>query len=139
MLAKSLTTWTRWRCSQRLRGHHVCVVKDNMDMVSEKSPTMLTQTRPRRHTNTDTQTQTRKLWRLLTDFKGTIMWKKVLGCVYKPNRNYFKRWKPLYLKKNLRVCVVDDLANTIFELCDRISSWKMKKVRKTIFVCLYGD
>ena len=47
-------------------------------------------------------------WRLLTDFKGTIRWIKVLGCVYKPNSNNLKIWKCLYLKKNLHVRVVID-------------------------------
>ena len=47
-----------------------------------------------------------KLWRLFTDFKGTIRRKKVLGCVYKPNSNNLKIGKLLYLKKNLRVRAV---------------------------------
>ena len=71
-----MTTWTQCQCSQGLHGHGVRKVTNYAD--------------------TDTF---RKLWRLLTYFKGTIKWKKVLGCVYKPNSNNLKRWKPLYLKK----------------------------------------
>ena len=42
-----------------------------------------------------------KLWRLLTDFKGTLRQKKVFGCVYTSNGNNLKIWKPPYLKKDV--------------------------------------
>ena len=41
---------------------------------------------------------------LFTDFKGTIRWKKVLGCVHTANSNNLKIWKPSYLKKTDKVC-----------------------------------
>ena len=41
-----------------------------------------------------------KLWRLLTDFKGTLRQKKVFGCVYTSNGNNLKIWKPPYLKND---------------------------------------
>ena len=54
--------------SHWLRGHRVGVVNDYAD------------------TNMTTHTF-EKLWRILTDLKGIIKWKKVLGCVYKHNNN----------------------------------------------------
>ena len=84
-IAYLLTTRTRCRRSQWQRGHG----QDYADTFG-------------------------KLWRLLTDFKGTIRWKNVLGCVYKPNSNNLKIWKTLSLKKNLHVPVVNNYADTRF-------------------------
>ena len=109
MLAKSLTMRSWCLCSQLLRGHRQ-----------------------------DYPNTFGKLWRLLTDFKGAIWWKKVLACVYKPNSNNLKIWKCPYLKKILRVRIVVDYADTrllYFEieyLCEK------EKVCKTVFACSYG-
>ena len=58
-----------------------------------------------------------KLRRLFTDFKETISWKKVLGCVYKPNSNNLKTWKS-------RVLIVVDYADT------RFSNFAIEYLRK---------
>ena len=56
----------------------------------------------------------RKLWRLLTDFKGTIRWKNILKCVYKPYSTNKKIWNHPSLMKNLRVRIVADFIDTQF-------------------------
>ena len=75
-----------------------------------------------------------KLWRLLTDFKGTSRQKKLIGCVYTFNSNNLKIWKLLYLKKNMGVHVVGDYAG------DRISSRKQKSSwnRFCLFIWVLG-
>ena len=84
---------TRCQRSQRQRRHCVGVVNDYAHM--------------------DKTTRTLgKLWRLLTDCKGTVRWKKVLGCVFKPNSN------------NLKLSLSNIFAKT--------------KISKTVFVCSYG-
>ena len=56
----------------------------------------------------------RKLWRLLTDFKGTIRWKNILKCVYKPYSTNKKIWNHPSLMKNLRVRIVVDFIDMQF-------------------------
>ena len=85
---------TRCRHGQRLRGHGVSIVNYYYDY--DYSDTFW------------------KLWRLLTDFKGTIRQKKVFGCVYTSNSNNLKIWKPHHLKKNLGIRAVFDYADTGF-------------------------
>ena len=82
VLKKSLTTRTRCWCSHRLRGQRCRRSQQIREHGQDYADTF------------------GKLWRLLTDFKGTIRWKMVLGCIYKLNRK-FKNMKTLYLKKNL--------------------------------------
>ena len=78
------------------------------------------------------------LWRLLTDFKGIIWWKKILGCVYKPSSNNLKIWKFSYLKKNLGVGIVVDYADMQFSNFVSEYLWENKKVRETVFACSNG-
>ena len=80
----------------------------------------------------------KNMWRPLTDFKGTIRWKKVLGCVNKPNINKLKIQKRPYLKKNVRVRVVIDYADTRFSNFANEYLCKNEKVRITVFACSYG-
>ena len=79
-----------------------------------------------------------KLWRLLTNFKGTITQKKVFGYVYTSNSNNLKIWKPPYLKKNLGVRVVLDYADTGFSNFAIEYLRENEKVRETVFACSYG-
>ena len=80
------TCWnSRW-----LRGHNVSVATDYADTMSiscwlcgqgvgevvDYADTIMTM-----------QTLSEKLWRLLTDFKGTIRQKRYLVCVYTPTSN----------------------------------------------------
>ena len=62
-----------------------------------------------------------KLWRLLTDLKGTIRWKTVLSCVYNPINNNKNKIKTLASNKKL-ACPHSRLLcrQAIFELCNRI-------------------
>ena len=78
-------TPTRCQRGHWLRWHRVCIVIDYVDTVSALSTTM--------HYADDGQDYAdtfRKLWRLLTDFKVAIRWKRVQGCVYKPNNTDLK-------------------------------------------------
>ena len=82
-------------------------------------------------TTMTTRTLSEKLWRFLRDLKWTIRQKKLFGCVYTPISNNLKIWKPLYLKKKLRVCVWHCFRlcrHAIFELCYRMSSRKWKSL-----------
>ena len=98
-------TWCRRSCWPRSQG--VGVVVDYTD------------------TTMTTETLLENFERLLTDFKGTIRWKNVLGCVYTLKSSNLKIWKPPYLKKKLNVCVVNNYTlvhkHVIFEFCSRIS------------------
>ena len=38
------------------------------------------------------------------------------GCVYKPNSNNLKIWKPLYLKKNVHVPIFVDYTDMYFAI-----------------------
>ena len=76
-----------------------------------------------------------KLRRLFTDFKETISWKKVLGCVYKPNSNNLKTWKYPYIKKILRVVDFADMRFSNFAI---EYLHKNEKIRKSVFDCSYG-
>ena len=84
-----------------LRGHGVGVVVDHPDTVSVYSLTTWTRCRRRRwlrrHDNDYVDTFENR-WRNLTDFKGTIRWKKVNGCVYEPCSNSLRIWKYPYLE-----------------------------------------
>ena len=90
------------RCQHCLHG--VSVVNDNAD-------TCVGVVNDYAHMDKTTRTLG-KLCRLLTDFKGTVRWKKVLGCVFKPNSN------------NLKLSLSNIFAKT--------------KISKTVFVCSYG-
>ena len=64
--------------------------------------------------------------------------KKVFICVYTANSNILKIWKPLYLKKNLRVRLVNVNADTRFSNFAIEYLWENKKVRETVFASSYG-
>ena len=76
--------------------------------------------------------------RLLTDFKGTIRQKKVLGCVSTSNSNRLKTWKPSYRKKKMCVRVVNEYADTRFSNFAIEYVRENEKVRDNVLVCLYG-
>ena len=78
-----------------------------------------------------------KLWRLLTDFKGTIRQKQVFGCVYTSNSNNLNIWKLPYLEKNSGVRVVVDYADTRFSNFAIEYFRENEKVRETVFACSY--
>ena len=98
-----------WR-SQRLHGHGVGVVNDYADTFG-------------------------KLWRFLTDFKGTISRKKVFRCVYTSNNNNLKIFKSPYLKKKLGHWLH---WHPIFELCNPLSPQKRKISRNSFCLFIWG-
>ena len=77
-----------------------------------------------------------KLWKLLTNFKGTVRWTKLIRCFYTPNRNNLKN-KKISVSKEKFGCPRSLWLSwhPIFELCDRISPWK-RKISRTRF-CLF--
>ena len=90
------------------------ISKVHLEPEPEPKPTLTTRTR---------QWLRRQFWRLLTDFKGTISQKKIIGYVYTPNSNNLKIWKPPYLK--------NDYADTrFFELLRSNIFAKTKKFAK---------
>ena len=97
-----------------------------------RTPCRQTQ-RPRQH-GQDYMDIFEKLWRLLTDLKGTIRQKTLLGGIYKPNINNLKIWKSLFLKK---IACPHSRGHAVFKLCNRISSRK-QKVRETVFARSFG-
>ena len=111
MSAYSLTTLTPCRrsCSLCMQTYAEIVV-DYADTVSALSKTTQTRTRLRRHFQ--------KTLKVSHRFYRNIQLKKVLGCVYKLQSLYcsnnLKIRKCPYLKKNLRVCLVNDYADTQF-------------------------
>ena len=73
-------------------------------------------------------------WRLLTDFKGAIKWKKYSGCVNTTNSNHLKIWK------NPKNCVSSTgsfwlCVHRIYEFCDKKSSRKQKSSQNLF--CLF--
>ena len=129
MSAYSLTTLTPCRrsCSLCMQTYAEIVV-DYADTVSALSKTTRTRTRLRRHFQ--------KTLKVSHRFYRNIQLKKVLGCVYKLQSLYcsnnLKIRKCPYLKKNLRVCLVNDYADTQF------SNFTIEYVCGTVFACSYG-
>ena len=108
MSAYSLTTLTPCRrsCSLCMQTYAEIVV-DYADTVSALSKTTRTRTRLRRHFQKTLKASHR--------FYRNIQLKMVVGCVYKLQSLYcsnnLKIRKCPYLKKNLRVCLVNDYAD----------------------------
>ena len=59
-------------------------------------------------------------------------------CVYKPNRKNLKIRKYLYLKKNLRLCLILDYSDTQFSNFAIEYLREKERVRETVFACSYG-
>ena len=138
-----MTTWTQCWCNCWLCGHGVCPVIYHTDMVSVWSMTMrhgVSVVNDYADTIKSMQTLLENIvgFSVLTDFKGRIRWNKVLRCVYKPNSNNLKIWKPPYLKKNLLVHIVVDYTDTLFSNFAIKYLHENKKVRETVFACSYG-
>ena len=80
-----------------------------------------------------------KLWRILTDFKGTtIRQYKVFICDYIANINNLKIWKSPYLKKKSGVRVVVVYRDTQFSNFAIKYLRESEKCRETIFAFSYG-
>ena len=84
------------------------------------------------HLNADTFG---KLWRFLTDFKGTISPEKVFRCVYTSNSNNSKIWNSAYQKKKSGVCIVVDYADTQFSNFTIEYLHENKKICETVCAC----
>ena len=84
------------------------------------------------HNNDYAETDS-KLWRLLTDLKGTIKWKQYLGVFTYPIAIILKHVNGSYMR--LKNCWLDNtqILNFVIEYLR-----KNPKVRETIFGCSYG-
>ena len=118
--------WLRWHCVSDV-SHYA----DTVSEYSTNTRTLCQRSQWLRGHGQDYVDTLGKLFRLLTDLKGTIRQKKLLGCIYATNSNKLKIWKSPYLKKKTACPLRHWLrGHAIFELCDRISSWKRKRFAK---------
>ena len=111
--------------SQQLNGHCVSVV--NVYAVTQCACSRSRWLRGQGVVVVNNYTDTfGKLWRLFTDFKGTIR-KKVLRCVYTSNNNTLNLWKTL--RSNISA-KTKNFANR-FRLFIWSNLWSKKKCQKS--------